>query len=194
MDSVFAVIQFSRQKTHVGLCYLLALTILTGCNRTAFQVLTSSNALGKAPGNVWVKVIREKPHAQQVLVVNGQGHRRYLPADSVWGYRTDHGSAYRLYAHDTYEVVEQGPLMIYRNEEWVGDTRWENYYFSLAPDSTIYDVDKRTCQRVFAQDRCMLTLLDQMRNSHLLRTDAHGSYGLANAYRYCHGGQRQAKH
>ena len=76
--------------------------------------------------------------------------------------------------------------MIYRKEEWIGESRWETYYFSLAPDSTIYDVDKRTCQRVFTQDKCMLMLLNQMRNSHLLRTDAYGSYGLANAYRYCH--------
>lgn len=91
----------------------------------------------------------------------------------------------RLHAHDPYEIVEQGALTIYRNEEWIGDSKWENYYFSLAPDSTLYEVDKRTCERVFACDDCMLLLLGQMRNRHLLRTDAHGSYGLANAYRYC---------
>ncbi len=169
---------------------LVGIVLLTSCNRTALQVLRSSTDLTTTPDDTWVKTIREKPRARQVVLVDERGRRRHLPADSVWGYRTNRGDTFRLYGHDTYELVQRGPLLMYRTEEWIGDSQWENYYFSLNPDSAIHAVDKRTCRRVFANDGCMLQLISQMRNGQLLSTDAHGSYGLVNAYQYCHFSER----
>ncbi|MEZ0612437.1 hypothetical protein ACAW74_28270 [Fibrella sp. WM1] len=140
--------------------------------------------------NPWVKSVWTKSRGRQIVFVDGAGNRQRLSSRSVWGYRTNQGETYRFYREDTYEVMQQGPLSIYRTEDWVGDSRREDYHFSLTPDSEIHYLDKRTCRRVFRGDSCMLMLLRQMRNGQLSDTDAHGSYGLVNAYQFCHRQQR----
>lgn len=136
-------------------------------------------------GDSWVKKVREKPRVHQVIIIDQKNHHWLLPVDSVWGYRTEEGLTYRLQGNDVYEVMQQGPLTIYRTQAW-GTTIGDYYYFSLAPTSAIYAVSKRTCQQVFSQDECMLNLLNQLKNDQLSDTDSHGSYELVNVYRYCH--------
>ncbi|WP_020603926.1 hypothetical protein [Spirosoma spitsbergense] len=163
---------------------LWALTLLS-CQSTNLQVLRSPHELTSTLGQSWVKTFRSKPRKHQVLLIDRKNHHWWLPAESVWGYQTDKGARYRLLGDGEYEVMQEGPLIIYRNHPW-GISAGNYYYFSLTPNSAIYNLSKRTCRKVFSQDGCMLTLLNQMQTGRLLDTDAYGSYGLVNAYAYCH--------
>ena len=171
-------------KSTINFCGLIGLLYLTSCQRTTLQLLRTAT---EEPDTMWVKTVRIKPHHHQLVVVDVTGRKQRLSADSTWGYRTNQGDTYRLYQDGEYQVVQRGPLVIYRTEEWYGDSVWEAYYFSLSAEGAIFDLDKQTCLRVFCQDGCMVKLLNQMRNRQLTNTDGHGSYGLANAYSYCHG-------
>lgn len=167
-------------------CGFLFLLTLSGCSRETLQVLHSPDELAKPQPAVGMRTIRENAHLHQVVVKDGAGHRQTLLADSVWGYRTSRHELYRLYQDEFYEVLQRGAVTIYLVEEWTGDTTWDNYYFSLTPTGTIYSLDRRTVRTVFQNDACMQRLLGQMLNRHLLRQDSHGSYGIANAYSFCH--------
>lgn len=166
---------------------MLTLVSLTSCDRTTYQLMRSSYS---KTDNPWVKSVWIKSRGRQIVFVDGAGNRQRLSSHSVWGYRTNQGETYRFHKEDTYEVMQRGPLCIYRTIDWVGDSRQEDYHFSLTLDSEIYYLDKRTCRQVFRGDSCMMMLLRQMRNGQLTDPDAHGSFGLANAYQFCH--RRQA--
>lgn len=163
------------------LACLLAILGLTSCERAGIQVLHSSN--GK-PDSIWVRTIVPKPRQGQVVVI-GRHYRKHVPIQSVWGYRTRSGETYRLFQKTAYLVMQRAPLMIYQLDEWVGDGHWLSYHLSLTPDSDLYDLNKRTCQSVFRNDECMVQLIREMPKRMLTETDAHGSYGIANAYVYC---------
>ncbi|CCH03631.1 hypothetical protein FAES_pFAES01141 (plasmid) [Fibrella aestuarina BUZ 2] len=163
---------------------LLGLIGVTGCQRTTLQLLRSPDA---NVGSALIRTIRHRHHYPQVITIDEAGHKQRFSADSVWGYKTSDGETYRLYDDTEYQVVQRKPLVIYQTEEWIGDSRWEAYYFGFSMDGAIYDLNKRTCRQVFQQNDCMLELLNQLPNRQLTNTDGHGSYGLANAYAYCQG-------
>ncbi|NID13605.1 hypothetical protein [Fibrivirga algicola] len=165
---------------------MLIILLLSGCTNRAVQLLHSANDIASPNGTGWVHAVREKPRQHQVIVVSKPGHKQAVAASSVWGYRTRHNELYRLYQDTFYEVLQRGPLTVYCLDEWAGDAHWLSFYFSLTPNGDIYDLDQRTTKAYFKDDECMQRLLSQMRERHILRTDGHGSYGLANAYSFCH--------
>lgn len=160
--------------------------LISGCSQRSVQLLHSANEMPNPVGANWVRDVWEKPRLHQVMVVDQAGHKQAVAASSIWGYRTNHNELYRLYRDTFYEVLQRGPLSVYQLDEWVGDSRWTSYYFSLTPNGDIYDLDRRTIKSVFRDDECMQRLVSQMRERHLLRTDSRGSYGLASAYSFCH--------
>ncbi|AUD05366.1 hypothetical protein CWM47_28040 [Spirosoma pollinicola] len=167
-----------------GWCYLFFTLTLFGCNQPALQVLRTSRKLTSSLGETWVKTIRTRSRSNQVHIIGRTGHHWWLPADSIWGYRTQDNKSFRLKDGTSYEVRQQGPLMVYLTQAW-GTTSGDYHYFSLTPTSTIYNLNRRTCRQVFSQDDCMMELLNQLTNEQLLTTDSHGSYGLVNSYRFC---------
>lgn len=174
-----------RSARLLGLCILSLLT-LPACERSSFQVLTSSYNLLGSSNEPWVKSIKIIPRAHQIRTADQYGHIQRLPEDSVWGYRTNRGETYRLFERSIYQVIEDNSLVIYRVEWWGGSTTWLAYYFSFTPNSPIYGLNKQVCEQLFNKDSCMLAILKQMRNRQLTAKDAHGSMGISTAYRFCH--------
>lgn len=173
------------------LTHCVGLLLLTGCASPKFQVLRTASETTRQLGDSWLKTYKVKPRLHQVLLRAHNGSQTVLPADSVWGFRTEKGEVYRLYESSLYQVVQQSDCQVYLHQEWSSDSSHDFYYFSLTPNGPLYELDRKTCRWVFRQDECMLNLLSQMRTSQLLQIDSHGTFGLTNAYQYCHQ-QRQA--
>lgn len=177
---------FRRRGQLFRVSTVLLILLLSGCTNRAIQLLNSANDIPNSNDTAWVRAVREKPRQHQVIVISKTGDKQALAASSIWGYRTYKNVQYRLYRDTFYEVLQRGPLTVYCLDEWAGDAHWLSFYFSLTPNGDIYSLDQRTTRAYFKDDKCMQRLLSQMRERQLLRTDGHGSYGLANAYSFCH--------
>lgn len=177
---------FRKMRWLIQAASLVSMLLLLGCAQRSVQLMHEANEIPSQDKASWVRAIWEKPRLHQVVIVDKAGHKQVVAASSVWGYRTNHNQLYRQYRDMFYEVLQRGPLSVYQIDEWAGESHWLSYYFSITPNGDIYDLDRRTAKAVFKDDACMEGLLTQMRDRHLLQQDSHGSYGLANAYSFCH--------
>lgn len=166
---------------------MLSMLALSGYMNRAVQLLDLATDIASPNQTAWVRAVRLKPRRHQVMVVDQAGDKQRLAGSSIWGYRTRRNELYRLYKDTFYEVLQRGLLTVYCLDEWAGDSHWLHFYFSLTPNGDLYDLDQRTTRAYCKDDACMQQLLSQMRERHLLRTDGRGSFGLVNAYLFCHG-------
>ena len=90
---------------------------------------------------------------------NRSSPRIKIALDSVWGYATTDGQAYRTYQRGAYKVAQEDTLMIYSRH--VGKTT--NYYFSAGLAGPVIPLNKKRLRREFANNTVFINLLDQLR-------------------------------
>ncbi len=79
--------------------------------------------------------------------------------DSVWGYATTDGQAYRTYRRGVYKVAQQDTLMVYSRHEG----KSTHYYFSAGLTGPVISLSKKRLRQAFADNSVFISLLNQLR-------------------------------
>ncbi|MGA0557259.1 hypothetical protein ACO2Q8_11445 [Larkinella sp. VNQ87] len=111
------------------------------------------------------------------------GQKKAAPTEQLWGYRQTDGTLYRLYLGNTYEVVQEKTLTLYRQSEF-GEGATEHYFFSVTPDEPVLSLNRHNLEAAFANYPCMQGLIQQTSARNWLKN--HQKHNrLIEAYQYC---------
>lgn len=161
------------------------LLLVQGCatHRTHYQLVYRNDRGGyqvQAPD--W-RAVKVHWHPYNVQVTTDSGQRKTVATERLWGYKQTDGTLYRLYLGNTYEVVQEKTLTLYRQSDF-GEGATEHYFFSVTPDEPVLSLNRHNLEVAFAKYPCMQELIQQTPARNWLKTD-HKSYRLIDSYDHC---------
>lgn len=90
------------------------------------------------------------------------GQTQILDIHHFWGYQQEDKDVYRFFEGNFYKVEQLGKLVVYSQENYVGDTNNTLYYFSETPDSPILWMSRQNLKMVFHDKNCVLEQLEKL--------------------------------
>ncbi len=116
---------------------------------------------------------------RKITVDNPAGSERKrvkIPQDSLWGYATAKGRAFRLFQKQHYEIVQADSFVLYSQVrpsltsqlQQPGELTTTDYFFSVGYNGPVLQLRKKTLRRAFATNPAFLRLLKQNKWNHPL--------------------------
>lgn len=163
---------------------LIAFVLMQGCAPTHYRLIHYVDEKGFLVDSDNLRAVHINPFNHAIYTTDLFGQKQSTQANQFWGYQDSKGVKYRIYCGDSYEVIQEKTMTVYRQCNY-GDGYNDDYFFSIHPNESIWYLNTANLKKAFKNDPCMLELIKEMPVRYWFKTDANHTFLLLEAYGYC---------
>lgn len=116
-------------------------TVCLSCNGQGPALLFSRQHPVTSDSLGVIKKIKSPPFGENLKVIYGDGQKRKVLKNDLWGFQGSNGRLYRIYDNKVFRVIRQGSIVKY--ERRLAGTNQYQWRFSSDLDSPLFQTRKK---------------------------------------------------